>query len=85
MLRTQRQQQQEEEEEVEEEGDIFIFHHCTAVRGGPHQAHQTLLERENTQLNQSIGATTAYQTSLEGHITEHIMILQSKKIIEGET
>lgn len=34
------------EEEVEGvvavavEGDIFIFDHCTAVRGGPHRGHQ---------------------------------------------
>lgn len=43
MLRTQRK---EEEEEVE--GDIFILHYCTAVRGGPRRAHQTLQERKNT-------------------------------------
>lgn len=45
MLRTPRK---EEEEVVEEEevGDIFIFPSCTAVRGGPRRAHQTLTEHE---------------------------------------
>lgn len=48
MLRTPRKEEEVEEEEAV--GDIFIFPSCTAVRGGPRRAHQTLTEHERERL-----------------------------------